>query len=102
MDAKKGRVLAQNRQPEQAALRVVFTSRVARAAFLETRLAREIPALRAGTEAPTWSGRGQSGQHALEGTMHRGARLPVERLHGAHQRVERIARQRRLALCRQA
>jgi len=42
--------------------------------------------------------RSYSGQHAVQGVMHRGLLLRVERIHGAHQNFERIARKRFITL----
>jgi hypothetical protein len=48
---------------------------------------------------PTGSYRGQ---HAAQGAVHRGLLFWVERVHGAHQSFERIARYRFFAFVRQS
>jgi hypothetical protein len=44
--------------------------------------------------------RSYSGQHVVQGVMHRGLLFRVERVHGAHQNFERIARNRFIAFVR--
>src|SRR6266498_2612988 len=46
--------------------------------------------------------RSYSGQHLVQGVVHRGLLFHVERIHGAHQNFERIARKRFLTLVRQS
>jgi hypothetical protein len=44
--------------------------------------------------------RSYSGQHVVQGVMHCGLLFRVERVHGAHQNFERIARNRFIAFVR--
>jgi len=48
------------------------------------------------------STRSCSGQHVVQGVAHRSLLLRVERVHGAHQNFERIARNRFMTFVRQA
>jgi hypothetical protein len=48
------------------------------------------------------STRSYSGQHVVQGVAHRGLLLHVERVHGAHQNFERIARNHFMTFVRQA
>jgi hypothetical protein len=61
-----------------------------------------VGAILANTEAPMRPTRGYSGQHFVQGVVHRGSLFRVERVHGAHQNFERIARKRFFALVRQS
>jgi hypothetical protein len=46
--------------------------------------------------------RSHRGQHVVQGVVHRGLLFRVERVHGAHQNFERIARNRFFAFVRQS
>ena len=48
------------------------------------------------------STRSYSGQYLVQGVVHRGLLLGVERVHSVHQDFERIARNRCVAFARQA
>jgi hypothetical protein len=48
------------------------------------------------------STRSYSGQHSVQGVVHRGLLFRVERAHGAHQNFERIARNRFITFVRQS
>ena len=45
--------------------------------------------------------RSYSGQHFVQGVVHRGSRVRVEQIHGTHQNFERIACKRFFTLARQ-
>jgi hypothetical protein len=61
-----------------------------------------VGAILANTEAPMRPTRSYSGQHFVQGVVHRGSLFRVERVHGAHQNLERIARKRFLTFVRQS
>jgi hypothetical protein len=61
-----------------------------------------VGAILANTEAPMRPTRSYSGQHSVQGVVHRGSLFRVERVHGAHQNFERIARKRSLTFVRQS
>jgi hypothetical protein len=46
--------------------------------------------------------RSHSGQHLVQGVVHLSSLFRVERVHGAHQNLERIARKRFLTFARQS
>jgi hypothetical protein len=48
------------------------------------------------------STRSYRGQHLAQGVVHRGLLFGFERVHGAHQNFERIARKRFVTLVRQS
>ena len=48
-------------------------------------------AVLANTEAPMCPSRSYSGQHLVQGVVHRSLLFRVERVHGAHQNFKRIA-----------
>ena len=59
-------------------------------------------AILAHTKVLMCSTRSYSGQHVVQSVAHRGLLLRVERVHGAHQNFERIARNRFMPFIRQA
>jgi len=46
--------------------------------------------------------RSYSGQHLVQGVVHRGSLFRVERVHGAHENFKRIARKRFVTFVRQS
>src|SRR2546423_9245841 len=98
MDAQKTYVLWLNRNTEEQA----FSDRGARACQVAAHLSTEVRAVLANTEAPMRSTRSYRGQHLVQGVVHRGLLFGVERVHGAHQNFERIARKRFLTFVRQS
>src|SRR5260221_9759251 len=98
MDAEETRVLGLDRDAEQLALR----GRGVRACWIAAHLSTEVRAILANTEAPMRPTRSYSGQHLVQGVVHRGSLFHVERVHGAHQNFERIARKRFLTFARQS
>jgi hypothetical protein len=46
--------------------------------------------------------RSYGGQHLVQGVVHLGSLFRIERVHGAHQNFERIARKRFLTFVRQS
>ena len=62
----------------------------------------EVLAVLANTEVPMCPTRRYRGQHATQGAVHIGLLFRVERVHGAHQSFERIARNRFFAFVRQS
>src|SRR4029450_5337481 len=65
-------------------------------------LSTEVRAVLANTEAPMRPTRSYSGQHLVQRLVHIGSLFRVERVHGAHQNFERIARKRFLTFVRQS
>jgi hypothetical protein len=59
-------------------------------------------AVLAHTKLPMQSTRSYGGQHLVQGVAHRGLLLRVERVHGAHQNFEWIARNHFMTFVRQA
>ena len=59
-------------------------------------------AVLANTKAPMRPTRSYSGQHLVQGVVHRGSLFRVEQIHGAHQNFERIACKRFFSLARQS
>ena len=59
-------------------------------------------AVLANTEVPMRPARSYRGQHLVQGVVHRGLLFRVERVHGAHQNFERIARNRFITFARQS
>src|SRR5262245_8204713 len=90
MDAEETCVLRLDRDAEQQA----FKCRGARARQIAADLSTEVYAILANTEAPMRPTRSHSGQHLVQGVVHLGSLFRVERVHGAHQNLERIARKR--------
>src|SRR5437016_4315434 len=97
MDAEETCVLWLDRNTEQQA----FSGRGARARRVAAHLSAEVRAVLANTEAPMRPTRSYSGQHLVQGVVYCGLLFRVERVHGAHQNFERIARKRFFALVRQ-
>ena len=62
----------------------------------------EIRAVLAHTKVRMRSTRSYSGHYVVQGVAHRGLLLRVERVHGAHQDFERIARNRFMTFVGQA
>src|SRR5512132_1074534 len=98
MDAEKTRVLWLDRDAEHLALR----GRGVRACWIAAHLCTEVGAIVANTEALMRPTRSYSGQHLVQGVVHRGLLFGVQRVHGAHQNFERIARKRFLTFVRQS
>src|ERR1700730_17522868 len=98
MDAQKTYVLWLNRNTQEQA----FSGRGARARQVAARLSAEVRAVLANTDPPMRPTRSQSGQHLVQGATHRSSLCRVERIHGAHQNLERIACKRFFALARQS
>ncbi len=98
MDAEETSVVRLYRYAEQEASegRPVHARRVAVHSFTEVR------AVLAHTKVPMCSTRSYSVQHLVQGVAHRGLLLRVERVHGAHQDFERIARNYFMTFVRQA
>src|SRR6476659_4569545 len=90
MDAEETSVRRLDRNAEQQA----FKGRGARACQAAAHLSTEVRAVLANTEAPMRPTRSYRGQHLVQGVVHRGLLFGVERVHGAHQNFERIARNR--------
>ena len=90
MDAEETSVRRLDRNAEQQA----FEGRGARTCQVAAHLSTEVRAVLANTEAPMRPTRSYRGQHLVQGVMHRGLLFGVERVHGAHQNFERIARKR--------
>src|SRR5258708_39424213 len=97
MDAQKTYVLWLNRTSEEQA----FSGRGG-ARQVAAHLSAEVRAVLANPDLPTRTPRSQSGQHLVQGATHRSSLCRVERIHGAHQNFERIARKRFFALARQS
>jgi hypothetical protein len=98
MNAEKTRVLWLNRNTEEQA----FSSREARARQVAAQLSAKVRAVLANTEVPMYPTRSYSGQHLVQGIVHRRLLFRVERVDGVHQNVEWIARKRFFALARQS
>src|SRR5262245_8003607 len=98
MDTEETSVLRLDRNAEQSA----FEGRPGRARRTAAGLSTEVRAVLANTEAPMRPTRSYSGQHVVQGVMHRGLLFRVERAHGAHQNFEWIACNRFFALTRQS
>jgi hypothetical protein len=88
MDAEETCVLWLDRDAEQ----LTFWGRAARDCWVAAPLSTEVSAILANPEAPMRSTRSYRGQHLMQGVVHRGSLFHVERVHGAHQNFERIAR----------
>ena len=65
-------------------------------------LSTEVHAILTNTEAPMRPTRSHSGQHLVQGVVHLSSLFRVERVHGAHQNLERIARKHFLTFARQS
>ena len=98
MDAEEAGFLRLDRNAEQQA----FESRMGRARWGAASFPTEVLAVLANTEVPMCPTRRYRGQHATQGAVHRGLLFRVERVHGAHQSFERIARNRFFAFVRQS
>jgi hypothetical protein len=98
MDTEETSVLRLDRNAEQQA----FESRPGRARWAAVGFSIEVLAVLANTEVPMFPTRRYRGQHATQGAVHRGLLLRIERVHGAHQSFERIARNRFFAFVRQS
>src|SRR6266511_2516123 len=98
IDAEKTRALWLDLDAEQLALR----GRGVRACWIAAHLSTEVGAIVANTEALMRPTRSYSGQHLVQGVVHRGLLFGVQRVHGAHQNFERIARKRFLTFVRQS
>src|SRR6476659_2312991 len=98
MDAEETSVRRLDRNAEQQA----FEGRGARACQVAAHLSTEVRAVLANTEPPMRPARSYRGQHLVQGVVHRGLLFGVERVHGAHQNFERIARKRFLTFVRQS
>ena len=69
---------------------------------LHVHFSAEVRAVLAHTEVLMRSTRSKHGQHVVQGVAHRGLLFCVERVHGAHQNFERIARNHLVTFVRQA
>jgi hypothetical protein len=98
MDAEETSVRRLDRNAEQQ----TFEGRGARACQVAAHLSTEVRAVLANTEASMRPTRSYRGQHLVQGMVHRGLLFGVERVHGAHQNFERIARKRFVTLVRQS
>src|SRR5882672_11933366 len=98
MDAEETSVRGLDQNAEQEA----FEGRRARACQVAAHLSTEVRAVLANTEAPMRPTRSYRGQHLVQGVVHRGLLFGVERVHGAHQSFEGIARKRFLTFVRQS
>ena len=98
MDAEETSVVRLDRYAEQEALE----GRSARARRVAVRFSTEIRAVLAHTKVLMCSTLSYSGQHVVQSVAHRGLLLRVERVHGAHQNFERIARNYLMTFVRQA
>src|SRR6266853_625013 len=98
MDAEETSVRRLDRSAKQQA----FEGRGARTCQVAAHLSTEVRAVLANTEAPMPPARSYRGQHLVQGVVHRGLLFGVERVHGAHQNFERIARKRFVTLVRQS
>ena len=98
MGAEETSVIWLNRYAEQAALE----GRPARFRRATVCFSTEIRAVLAHTKVRMRATRSYSGQYLVQGVVHRGLLLRVERVHSAHQEFERIARNRCVAFARQA
>jgi hypothetical protein len=88
MDAEETCVLWLDRDAEQ----LTFGGRGARDCWVAAPLSTEVRAILANPEAPMRPTRSYRGQHLMQGLVHRSSLFRVERVHGAHQNFERIAR----------
>ena len=98
MDAEETRVLRLQWNAEQLA----FEGRPGRARGAAADFSTEVPAVRANTEVPMCPTRRYRGQHVAQGVAHRGLQFRGERVHGAHQNFEWVARNRVFAFVRQS
>jgi hypothetical protein len=98
MNAEETSVIWLDRYAEQEALE----GRSARSRRVAVCISTEIRAVLAHTKVRMRSIRSYSGQHVVQGVAHRGLLLRVERVHGAHQDLERIARNRFMTFVGQA
>ena len=88
MDAQETCVLWLDRDAEH----LTFGGRGARDCWVAAPLSTEVRAILANPKAPMRPTRSYHGQRLMEGVVHRGSLFHVERVHGAHQNFERIAR----------
>jgi hypothetical protein len=98
MDAEETSVVWLDRCTEQQ----TFRNQSARAHRVGVHFATEIHTVLAHTKAPMRSTRSYSGQYLVQSVAHRGLLLRVERVHGAYQNFERIARNHLMTFVRQA
>src|SRR5215510_16086456 len=98
MDAEETRVLWLDRNAKQYA----FRRRAEHACKVAAHLSTEVRAVLANTEAPMRPTRSYSGQHLVQGVVHRGSLFRLEQIHRPHQNFERIACQRFLTFIRQS
>ena len=98
MNAEETSVLRLDRNPKQLA----FEGRPGRARRAAACFTAEVGAVLANTEVPMRPTRSYRGQHLVQGVVHRGLLFHVERVHGAHQNFERIARNRFVTFVRQS
>src|SRR5437867_3634683 len=98
MDAEETSVRRLDRNAEQE----TFEGRRARACQVAAHPSTEVRAVLANTEAPMRPTRSYRGEHLVQGVVHRGLLFGVERVHGAHQNFERIARKCFVTLARQS
>ena len=98
MDTEETSVVRFYRYAEQLA----SEGRPARACRVAVYFSTEVRAVLAHTKVLMRSTRSYSGQHVVQGVAHRGLPLRVERVHGAHQNFERIARNHFTTFVRQA
>jgi hypothetical protein len=78
-----------------------FRGRGAHDCWVAARVSTKVRAILANPEAPMRPIRSYRGQHLMQGLVHRGSLFHVERIHGAHQNFERIARKRFVTFVRQ-
>ncbi len=98
MDAEETNVLRLHRNAEQQA----FEGRPVRARRAAAGFSTEVPAVRANAEVSMRPTRRYRGQHVAQGVAHRSLQFGGERVHGADQSFERIARNRFFAFVRQS
>jgi len=98
MDAEETSVVWLDRCTEQQ----TFRNQSARTHRVGVHFATEIHTVLAHTKAPMRSTRSYSGQYLVQSVAHRGLLLRVERVHGAYQNFERIARNHLMTFVRQA
>ena len=98
MDAEETGV----RQLDRNAEHQTFKGRKGLTRGAATRFSTEVSAVLANTEMPMLPARNYGGQHMEHGVAHRALLFRVERIHGAHQNFERIARNRFVTFVRQS
>jgi hypothetical protein len=98
MDAEETSVVWLDQCTEQQ----TFRNQSARTHRVGVHFATEIHTVLAYTKAPMRSTRSYSGQYLVQSVAHRGLLLRVERVHGAYQNFERIARNHLMTFVRQA